>query len=59
MFSEQNKIVFWVCDKMDCGMRNYRVIRLNELVVNDRCDHCKLKIHEPIIVDADDKQNNS
>lgn len=57
---QQQKIVFWVCDKLDCGKRNYRVISNSEIINLDRCDHCLSKIHEPITnIDNDNKHDNS
>ena len=56
---QQQKIVYWVCDKLDCGKRNYRVLSSGEIINMDRCDHCYSKIQEPITQDSNEPTHNS
>ena len=42
------KLKLWICDKPHCGASNLRHVPADQLIFDDTCDYCGLKIHEPI-----------
>jgi hypothetical protein len=40
--------VFFVCDKIVCGLTSYRVFEDDTVSNDDTCDHCGERIHEPL-----------
>ena len=45
---EDQKLVYWLCDKVDCNRANYRTIKSNHIIYYDKCVFCFTSIHEPI-----------
>ena len=54
------KHVYWVCDKTNCGNKNYRLIFIYDnslrpspysIYNDDVCDQCCQYIHEPLFVE--------
>lgn len=49
------KQVYWICDKKDCNTGNNRTIEKYDVINDDICDYCHMRIHEPLTI----KLNNN
>jgi hypothetical protein len=46
------RYVAWVCDKSDCGASNTREVQIGYVLIDDVCDYCHRRIHEPVTEDV-------
>jgi hypothetical protein len=51
--------VYFLCDKVGCGKKNYIVIEDNEKIYDTQCTYCDRHIHEPVLLEQEpfDKEN--
>ncbi|RMG66905.1 MAG: hypothetical protein D6710_12030 [Nitrospirae bacterium] len=45
--------VYWICDVIGCEHINHRRLSSSEIIIDDICDVCREKIHEPIVYEVD------